>query len=127
MAVDEKRAAALASAATGRLLAESGCEGVGGRFSYAGVECARVVADGTARVLVVERSAAVGGEPGVPPLELSLEELERMRRCCLAYAAESGAASGDVRLDVVSALVGESGDGRPRVRLRHLIGAAWAE
>lgn len=127
MAVDEKRVQELASEAVGALLADAGCGEAGGRFSYAGVECPRVVADGAARVLVVERVAAVEGEPGVPPLELSLDELERMRRCCLAYAAESGAAAGDVRLDVVSALVGESGDGRPQVRLWHLIGAAWAE
>lgn len=127
MAVEEKRARELASAAVGALLAGAGYSEAGGRFSYAGVECPRVVADGAARVLVVERASSVEGEPGVPPLELSLDELERMRRCCLAYAAEGGAAAGDVRLDVVSALVGESGDGRPRVRLRHLIGAAWAE
>lgn len=127
MAVDGKRVRELASEAVGALLADAGYGEAGGRFSYAGVECTRVVSDGASRVLVVERTSSVEGEPGVLPLELSLDELERMRRCCLAYAAEGGAAAGDVRLDVVSALVSETGDGRPQVRLRHLIGAAWAE
>lgn len=52
MAVEEKRARELASAAVGALLADAGYGEAGGRFSYAGVECPRVVADGAARVLV---------------------------------------------------------------------------
>lgn len=127
MAIDEERVRGLASEAVVAFLAGAGYGEAGGRFSYAGVECARVADDGGQRVLVLERWAAAGGEPGVPPLGLSPDELGRMRRCCLAYAAESGTAAEDVRLDVVSVLVGEAGDGRPRARIRHLIGAAYAE
>lgn len=97
-------------------------------FGYAGVRCEHVCesASGEA-VLVSVRAAVAAGEPGMPELALSADELDRMRRCCLAYAAESGRAADEVRLDAVSVLVGRREDGRPAATVRHMIGAAVAE
>lgn len=96
-------------------------------FGFAGVECAHVCEAGGEAVLVSVRAAVDEGEPGMPELSLGADELDRMRRCCLAYAAESGRAAGEVRLDVVSVLVGRKADGRPAATVRHMIAAAVAE